>query len=65
MHYSPEAVREAVRAEGKPGLFDNPDARAWQRHVERSSKLNSTAIEADIREHLICLIEQLANGENR
>ncbi|MFT3784271.1 MAG: hypothetical protein QM790_19865 [Nibricoccus sp.] len=65
MHYSPEAIREVVRAEGKPGLFDNPDARAWQRYTERTAPLTVSSIETDIREHLVRLTEELARGENR
>lgn len=63
--FSPEAIREAVRSEGKPGLFDNPEARAWQRYTERSSQLSTGAIENEIREHLVRLTEELARGENR
>ena len=65
LHYSPEAIRETVRAEGKPGLFDNPDARAWQRYAERTGQLNATKIETEIRVHLVRLAEELARGENR
>jgi hypothetical protein len=64
-HYSPEAIRETVRAEGKPGLFDNPDARAWQCYAERTSQLNAPEIENEIREHLVRLTEEFARGENR
>ena len=65
LHYSPEAIRETVRAEGKPGLFDNPEARAWQRYTERTGQLSAAAIETEIREHLIRLTEEIARGENR
>lgn len=64
-HYSPDAIREVVRAEGKPGLFGNPEARAWQRYTERTAQLTEGTIEADIREHLVRLTEELARGENR
>jgi|GEM_PF-1351015 len=64
-HYSPEAIKEAVRAEGKPGLFDNPDARAWQCYAERTGQLNAAVIEAEIREHLVRLTEEFAHGKNR
>jgi len=63
--YSPEAIREVVRAEGKHGLFDNPEARAWQRYSERAATLSATAIETEIREHFVRLTEDLARGENR
>jgi hypothetical protein len=65
LHYSTEAIRETVRAEGKPGLFDNPDARAWQRYTERTAQLSAATIETEIREHLVRLTEELAHGENR
>jgi len=65
LHYSPEAIREVVRGEGKPGLFDNPEARAWQRYTERTAQLTVGAIESDVREHLVRLTEELARGENR
>ena len=64
-HCSPEAIREAVRAEGKPGLFGNPEARAWQRYSERAGQLSAPAIETEIREHLVRLTEDFARGENR
>jgi hypothetical protein len=64
-HYSPEAIKETVRAEGKPGLFDNPDARAWQCYAERTGQLNAATIETEIREHLVRLTEEFAHGENR
>jgi hypothetical protein len=64
-HYSAEAIREVVRAEGKPGLFDNPEARAWQCYSERTAQLSAAVIETEIREHLVRLTEELAHGENR
>lgn len=63
--YSPDAIREVVRGEGKPGLFDNPEARAWMRYTERTAQLTPGSIEADVREHLVRLTEELARGENR
>jgi hypothetical protein len=65
MHYSPDAIKEVVRAEGKPGFFDNPEARAWQRYSERTAQLTVATIEAEVREHLVRLTEELARGENR
>jgi len=64
-HYSPEAIKEAVRAEGKPGLFNNPDARAWQCYAERTTRLSASIIETEIREHLVRSTEELAHGKNR
>lgn len=62
---SPESIRQMVRADGKAGIFDNSDARAWLRYSERFASYTASTIETNIREHLVRHAEELARGENR
>jgi hypothetical protein len=57
---SPPAIREAVRTQGKTGLFDNREARAWECYASRTVHLTGPALERLIRKELAETTEKLA-----
>ncbi len=63
--YSPDAIRHLASREGKSGLFENHDARLWQRYVECYASNTPSIIHASVRDHLVRHAETLACGNGR
>lgn len=64
-NFSPSAIREYVRGNMKTGIFDNPDAKAWDLYVERSVHLTAAAIEREVKKQLAKAAEELVQGIQR
>lgn len=63
--HAPEAVREAVRAEGPSGLFANAEARCWKKYTDLSAELTEASIEADVQDAVVKYAEELIRGTAR
>jgi hypothetical protein len=64
--YAPDAIREAVRAEGGGGgLFGNPDARCWKKYTDVAVDLTDASIENDVQDAVVKYAEDLIRGTNR
>ncbi|MGH9099705.1 MAG: hypothetical protein ACRDV8_05675, partial [Acidimicrobiales bacterium] len=64
--YSPDAVREAVRAEGGGGgLFANAEARCWKKYADLATEITDASIENDVQEAVVNYAEDLIRGSNR
>ena len=63
--YAPEAVREAVRAEGGGGMFANAEARCWKKYTDLAAELTDATIENDVQEAVVKYAEDLIRGTNR
>ncbi len=64
--YSPDAIREAVRAEGgSGGLFANAEARYWKKYTDLAAEITAATIENDVQEAVVKYAEDLIRGTNR
>lgn len=64
--YSPDAVREAVRAEGgSGGLFTNVESRCWKKYTDVAAEITEAMIESDVQEAVVKYAEELIRGSNR
>jgi len=64
--YSPDAIREAVMAEGGGGgLFANAEAKCWKRYTELANEITDSSIENDVQEAVVKYAEDLIRGTNR
>jgi hypothetical protein len=64
--YAPDAVREAVRAEGGGGgLFANAEARCWKKYTDLAAEITDATIENDVQEAVVKYAEDLIRGTNR
>lgn len=64
--FSPDAIREAVRAEGGAGgLFGSADARCWKKYTDLAADLTDATIENDVQEAVVKYAEDLIRGTNR
>lgn len=59
--YTPDAIREAVRAEGG----GKSDAHFWKKYTELASQLSETVIEDDVQEAVVKYAEDLIRGTNK
>lgn len=65
-YYAPDAIREAVRAEGGGGgLFGNIEAKCWKKYSELATQLTDAAIEDDVRDAVVKYAEDLIRGSQR
>lgn len=60
-HYTPDAIREVVRAEGG----GKSDALFWKKYTELASQLSETVIEDDVQEAVVKYAEDLIRGTNK
>lgn len=60
-NYTPDAIREAVRAEGG----GKSDAHFWKKYTELASQLSETVIEDDVQEAVVKYAEDLIRGTNK
>lgn len=58
--YTPDAVREAVRAEG-----GKSDAQFWKKHTELAAEITETVIEDDVQAAVVKYAEELMRGSQR
>jgi hypothetical protein len=64
--YAPDAIREAVRAEGGGGgLFANAEARCWKKYTDLAAEITDATIENDVQEAVVKYAEDLIRGTNR
>jgi hypothetical protein len=64
--YSPDAIREAVRAEGGAGgLFANAEAKCWKKYTDLAQEITDASIENDVQEAVVKYAEDLIRGSNR
>ena len=59
--YTPDAVREAVRAEGG----GKNDAQFWKKHTELAAEITETVIEDDVQAAVVKYAEELMRGSQR
>jgi hypothetical protein len=59
--YTPDAVREMVRAEGG----DKNDALYWKKHTELAAEITETVIEDDVQAAVVKYAEDLMRGTGR
>lgn len=59
--YTPDAVREAVRAEGG----GKNDAQFWKKHTELAAEITETVIEDDVQAAVVKYAEDLMRGSQR
>jgi hypothetical protein len=59
--YTPDAVREAVRAEGG----GKNDAQFWKKHTELAAEITETVIEDDVTAAVVKYAEDLMRGTQR
>jgi hypothetical protein len=59
--YTPDAVREVVRAEGG----GKGDAQYWKKHTELAAEITETVIEDDVQDAVVKYAEELMRGANR
>jgi hypothetical protein len=59
--YTPDAIREVVRAEGG----GKTDAHFWKKYAELASQLTETVIEDDVQEAVVKYAEDLIRGTNK
>jgi hypothetical protein len=59
--YTPDAIREAVRAEGG----GKNDAQFWKKHTELASEITETVIEDDVQAAVVKYAEDLMRGSQR
>lgn len=58
--YTPDAIREAVRAEGGKG-----DNQFWKKHTELAAEITETVIEDDVQAAVVKYAEDLMRGTSR
>jgi hypothetical protein len=58
--YTPDAVREVVRAEGGKG-----DVHYWKKHTELAAEITETVIEDDVQDAVVKYAEDLMRGTQR
>ena len=58
--YTPDAIREVVRAEG-----GKSDAQFWKKYTEVAAQLSETVIEDDVQEAVVKYAEDLIRGSNK
>ena len=58
--YTPDAIREVVRAEG-----GKSDALFWKKYTELAAQLSETVIEDDVQEAVVKYAEDLIRGSNK
>lgn len=58
--YTPDAVREAVRAEG-----GKTDVQFWKKHTELAAEITETVIEDDVQAAVVKYAEDLMRGSQR
>jgi hypothetical protein len=64
--YTPEAIREAVKAEGGAGgMFANPEVKYWKKYTELAGEITDATIENDVQEAVVKYAEDLIRGTNR
>ena len=63
--YAPDAVREAVRAEGGGGMFVNAEVRCWKKYTDLAAEITDATIENDVQEAVVKYAEDLIRGTNR
>lgn len=64
--YAPDAIREAVRAEGGAGgLFSSVEARCWKKYTDLAAEISAASIENDVQEAVVKYAEDLIRGTNR
>ena len=59
--YTPDAIREVVRAEGG----GKSDAHFWKKYTELAAQLSETVIEDDVQEAVVKYAEDLIRGSNK
>jgi hypothetical protein len=60
-HYTPDAIREVLRAEGG----GKTDAHCWKKYTELAAQLSETVIEDDVQEAVVKYAEDLIRGSNK
>ncbi len=60
-HYTPDAIREVLRAEGG----GKSDAHCWKKYVELAGQLSETVIEDDVQEAVVKYAEDLIRGSSK
>lgn len=64
--YSPDAIREAVKAEGGGGgMFTNAESKFWKKYTELANEITDATIENDVQEAVVKYAEDLIRGSNR
>lgn len=64
--YAPDAIREAVRAEGGGGgLFANPEAKCWKKYTDLAAEITDASIESDVQDAVVKYAEDIIRGTNR
>ncbi len=64
--YTPDAIRDVVRAEGGGGgLFANAEAKCWKKYTELANEITDASIESDVQEAVVKYAEDLIRGLNR
>lgn len=64
--YTPDAIRETVKAEGGGGgLFGNIEAKCWKKYTELAAEITEATIESDVQEAVVKYAEDLIRGSNR
>lgn len=63
--YSPDAIRESMKAEGGGGLFGNAEARYWKKYTEVAAEITDQLIESDVQDAVVKYAEDLIRGTNR
>ena len=58
--YTPDAIREVVRAEG-----GKSDAQFWKKYTELAAQLTETVIEDDVQEAVVKYAEDLIRGSGK
>ncbi len=60
-HYTPDAIREVLRAEGG----GKTEAHCWKKYTELAAQLSETVIEDDVQEAVVKYAEDLIRGSNK
>ncbi len=64
--YTPDAIRDVVRAEGGGGgMFANAEAKCWKKYTELANEITDASIESDVQEAVVKYAEDLIRGLNR
>lgn len=64
--YAPDAIREAVKAEGGGGgIFANAEARCWKKYTDAATELTEASIENDVQEAIVKYAEDVIKGSAR
>lgn len=65
MRFSPDAVRDLVKAEGGGSLLTGIDTRCWRKYADLAAEINESTIQNDMQEVIVKYVEDLMRGTSR